>query len=122
MARTITAAKTLDGPTATTKYTLYKIPPKQTGLWKVKYIISTEGNETPKVYWYDASVNTEYLIVAGKNLGVGESILLDGNAVVALQENDEIRIQNSGTTNAVTYISTIDLQFADAVQFHGNGG
>jgi hypothetical protein len=121
MARTISVAKTLDGATATTKYTLYKIPAKQTGLWTVQYIISTEGNETPHVFWYDASTNNEYLVVAGKNLGVGESILLDGDAVVALQEFDEIRIQNSGTTNAVTYIATLHLQFADAVQFHGNG-
>jgi hypothetical protein len=121
MARTISVAKTLVGVDATTKYTLYTIPPKQTGLWKVQYIISLTGNETPEVYWYDHSNNTEYFVVGGKNLGTGDYILLDGDAVVALQENDQIRIKNSGTTYAVTYIATIDLVFADAVQFHGNG-
>ena len=118
MARTISVAKTLDGATATTKYTLYTVPAKQTGLWTVQYIISTEGNETPHVFWYDASTNNEYLIVAGKNLGIGESILLDGQASVAMQEHDEIRIQNTGTTNSVTYLATLELTSAQTTQFH----
>jgi len=87
-------------------------------LWLVKYIISLDGNETPKVYWYDSSENKEYLIVAGKNLGTGDSILLDGQASVAMKENDEIRIQNSGTTYSVTYLATIELKPAETIQFH----
>ena len=121
MARTVSVARTLDSsssPAANVKQVLFTVPAKNTGLWSVKYIISLEGNETPKVYWYDSSENEEYLIVAGKNLGAGESILLDGQASVAMQEHDEIRIQNLGTTNAVTYLATIDLQPAQATQFH----
>jgi hypothetical protein len=121
MARTVSVAKTLDSsssPAANVKQVLFTVPAKNTGLWLVKYIISLDGNETPKVYWYDSSENEEYLIVAGKNLGVGESILLDGQASVAMQEHDEIRIQNLGTTHAVTYLSTIELQPAQATQFH----
>jgi len=97
---------------------LFTVPAKNTGLWLVKYIISLDGNETPKVYWYDSSQNQEYLIVAGKNLGTGDSILLDGQAAVAMKENDEIRIQNSGTTYSVTYLATIELRPAEAIQFH----
>jgi len=121
MARTVSVARTLgptSSPAANVKQTLFTVPPKNTGLWLVKYIISLDGNETPKVYWYDSSENTEYLIVAGKNLGTGDSILLDGQAAVAMKENDEIRIQNSGTTYSVTYLATIELKPAETIQFH----
>ena len=121
MARTISVAKTLGPssiPAANVKQVLFTVPAKNTGLWLVKYIISLDGNETPKVYWYDSSENQEYLIVAGKNLGTGDSILLDGQASVAMKENDEIRIQNSGTTYSVTYLATIELRPAEAIQFH----
>jgi len=121
MARTVSVARTLgptSSPAANVKQTLFTVPSKNTGLWIVKYIISLDGNETPKVYWYDASENNEYLIVAGKNLGTGDSVLLDGQAAVAMQENDEIRIQNSGTSYSVTYLATIELKPAETIQFH----
>jgi len=121
MARTVSVARTLgptSSPAANVKQTLFTVPPKNTGLWLVKYIISLDGNETPKVYWYDSSENKEYLIVAGKNLGAGDSVLLDGQAAVAMKENDEIRIQNSGTTYSVTYLATIELKPAETIQFH----
>ena len=115
MARTVSPVKTLTN--TSTKTLLYKVPPKNTGLWNMMYIISLVGNETPKVYWYDATNATEYFIVGGKNLGVGEYVLLS-DAHVALKENDEIRIQNTGT-NDVTYVATIELRPAEAIQFHG---
>ena len=121
MARSITVAKTLgssSNPAANVKQVLYTVPAKNTANWLVKYIISLTGNETPKVYWYDSSEDEEYLIVAGKNLGIGESILLDGQASVAMQEHDEIRIQNTGTTNSVTYLATLELTLSQATQFH----
>lgn len=114
MARTVSAVQTR---TDTTKTLLYKVPPKNTGLWNMMYIISLVGNETPKVYWYDSTSSTEYFIVGGKNLGVGEYVLLS-DAHVALKENDEIRVQNTGT-NDTTYIATIELRPAEAIQFHG---
>ena len=113
MARTVSAASTRQN---TAKFTLYTVPPKNTGLWSMMYIISLVGNETPKVYWYDSHTSTEYFIVGGKNLGVGEYILLS-DAHVALKENDEIRVQNTGT-NSTTYIATIELVPAEAIQFH----
>ena len=120
MARTVSAVKTLNSssvPSATTKQLLYKVPPKNTGLWNMMYIISLVSNETPKVYWWDSTTNTEYFIVGGKNLGIGEYVLLS-DAHVALKENGEIRIQNTGT-NDVTYVATIELRPAEAIQFHG---
>ena len=105
-------------PAANTKHTLYTVPAKNTALWTVKFIISLDGNETPKVYWYDSSTGVEYFLIGGKNLGAGEYILLDGQASVVLQPNDEIRIQNTNTTNKVTYLATIELVPAEATQFH----
>ena len=117
MARTVSAAATLSGASATTKTTLYTVPPKNTGLWSMMYVISTDGTETPKVFWYDKTADEEFKILEGKNLGAGEYILFS-DAVVALQEDDEIRVQNAGTTNDVTYIATIELRPAEAIQFH----
>lgn len=114
MSRKISVAATKN---TTTKDTLYTVPVKNTALWSLMYIVSLTSNETPKVYWYDSSTNTEYFVVGGKNLGVGEYIILN-QAEVVLQENDEIRIQNTGT-NTATYIATLELIPNLATQFHG---
>lgn len=113
MSRKVSAVATR---TANSKVTIFTVPTKNTGFWKMMYIISLTGVETPKVYWYDKSTNTEYFIVGGKNLGAGDYILLDGNTEVVLQEGDEIRVQNTGT-NTVTYIATIELMPEQTVQF-----
>lgn len=112
MSRKVSAATTR---TNSTKVTLLTVPTKNTGLWQLMYIISTAGTETPKVYWYDKSDNVEYFIVGGKNLGAGDYILLT-NAEVVLQEGDEIRVQNTGTSS-VTYVATVEFVPEQAVQF-----
>lgn len=112
MSRKVSAAATR---TSNTKVTLLTVPTKNMGLWQMMYIISTAGTETPKVYWYDKSADTEYFIVGGKNLGAGDYILLS-TAEVVLSEGDEIRIQNTGTSS-VTYIATVEFVPEQAVQF-----
>jgi hypothetical protein len=112
MSRKVSA---VDTRTNSTKVTLLTVPTKNTGLWTTMYVISTAGTETPKVYWYDASANTEYFVIGGKNLGAGDYILLADKEVV-LQAGDEIRIQNTGTS-AVTYIATVEFVPETAVQF-----
>lgn len=114
MSRKISVAST---KTTTTKDTLYTIPVKNSGLWSVAYVISTAGTNTPSVFWYDASAATEYLVLSGKNLGAGEFVLLN-QAEVVLQEGDQIRISQSGTSS-ITYIFTIELVPNQATQFHG---
>ena len=113
MSRKVSAVTT---KTTTTKDTILTVPTKNTGLWQLMYIISLTGNDTPKVYWYDSSTNTEYFIVGGKNLGAGDFIILDGNTEIVMQAGDEIRVQNS-TTNTVTYIATVEFIPETAVQF-----
>jgi hypothetical protein len=114
MSRKISLAKT---KTTTAKDTIYTVPVKNTGLWSVMYVISTGGTNTPSVFWYDSSANTEYLVFSGKNLGAGEYLLLN-QAEVVIQEGDQIRISQSGTSS-VTYIFTIELVPNQATQFHG---
>jgi hypothetical protein len=114
MSRKISVAKT---KTTTAKDTLYTVPVKNTGLWQLAYVISTGGTNTPSVFWYDASADTEYLILSGKNLGAGEFVLLS-EAEVVLQEGDQLRVSQSGTSS-VTYIFTVELIANQATQFHG---
>ena len=114
MSRKISVAKT---KTTTAEETVYTIPVKNSGLWTLAYVISTAGTNTPTVYWYDASADTEYLVLSGKNLGAGEYILLS-QAEVVLQEGDRIRIAQSGTSS-ITYIFTIELVPSLSTQFHG---
>ena len=114
MSRKISVAKT---KTTTAKDTLYTVPVKNTGLWTLAYVISTAATETPSVFWYDASADTEYLILSGKNLGAGDFILLS-EAEVVLQEGDQLRVSQAGT-NSVTYIFTVELVPNQATQFHG---
>lgn len=112
MTRKVSAAIT---KTTTTKEVLLTVPTKNTGYWQMMYIISTAGTETPKVYWYDKSANIEYFVVGGKNLNAGDYILLS-NAEVVLQQGDEIRVQNTGTSS-VTYIATVEYVPEIAVQY-----
>jgi hypothetical protein len=114
MSRKISVAKT---KTTTAKETLYTVPVKNTGLWQLAYVISTGGTNTPSVYWYDSSTTNEYVVLSGKNLGAGDFVLLS-DAEVVLQEGDEIRISQSGTSS-VTYIFTVELVPNQATQFHG---
>lgn len=114
MARKISVAST---KTTTAKDTIYTVPVKNSGLWNLMYVISTAGTNTPSVYWYDTSADIEYLVFSGKNLGAGEYIILN-QAEVVLQEGDEIRIGQSGTSS-VTYIFTVELVPNQAVQYHG---
>ena len=114
MSRKISVATT---KTTTAEETLYTIPVKNTGLWQLAYVISTGGTNTPTVYWYDASADTEYVVLSGKNLGAGDFILLS-DAEVVLQEGDRIRVAQSGTSS-VTYIFTVELVPNQATQFHG---
>jgi len=93
--------------TSATKHTLYTVPARNIAKWELLYFVSLTGTDSPSVFWYDASTNTEYKIFGAKNLGAGDYILLN-QAIVVLEEGDEIRVQNSGT-QTVTYLVTLEL-------------
>ena len=115
MGRKVTAAVTR---TVTDKYTLYTVPTRNRAEWSLMYVISLTGTDSPAVYWYDSSENVEYQVLGAKNLGAGEYILLT-DAVVVMEEGDEIRVKNS-TTNTMTYIATVELIQNTAVSYHQN--
>ena len=115
MGRKVTAAITR---TVADKVTLYTVPTRNRAQWELMYVISLTGTDTPAVYWYDASDNVEYQVLGAKNLGAGEFVLLT-DAVVVMEENDEIRVKNS-STNTLTYIATVELIQNTAVSFHQN--
>jgi hypothetical protein len=115
MSRKVTAAITR---TVTDKITLYTVPTRNRAEWELLYVISLTGNDTPAVYWYDASANVEYQVLGAKNLGAGDYVLLN-NAVVVMEEDDQIRVKNS-STNSVTYIATVNLVQNTAVSYHQN--
>lgn len=93
--------------TTADKHTLYTVPARNIALWELLYFVSLTGTDSPTVYWYNASTNTEYTIFGAKNLGAGDYVLLT-DAVVVLEEGDEIRVKNS-STNTVTYMITVTL-------------
>lgn len=115
MTRKVTAAITR---TVADKITLYTVPPRNRAEWELMYVISLTGTDTPAVYWYDKSENVEYQVLGAKNLGSGEFVLLS-DAVVVMEEEDEIRVKNS-STNTVTYIATVGLIQNISVSFHQN--
>lgn len=115
MSRKVTAAATR---TTTDKVTLYTVPTRNRAQWELMYVISLTGTDSPSVYWYDSSENVEYQVLGAKNLGAGEFVLLT-DAVVVMEENDEIRIKNS-STNTMTYIATVELIQNTSVSYHQN--
>jgi len=102
--------------TSATKYTLYKVPPSNRGEWELLYVVSLTGTDSPSVFFYDSSTDTEYKIFGAKNLGAGDYLLLT-DAVVVMEQNDEIRVQNSGT-ETLTYVVTVNLIQNIASSYH----
>jgi len=102
--------------TNATKYTLYTVPPRNRGEWSLLYFISLTGTDSPSIYFYDSSTDTEYKIFGAKNLGAGDYVLLTDAAVV-MEEDDEIRVQNSGT-ETVTYVVTVNIIQNIASSYH----
>jgi hypothetical protein len=102
--------------TTADKYTLYVVPPRNRGEWELLYLVSLTGTDSPSVFFYDSSTDTEYKIFGAKNIGTGEYLLLT-DAIVVMEENDEIRVQNSGT-NTVTYVVTVNLIQNIASSYH----
>jgi hypothetical protein len=93
--------------TDTTKVTAYTVPTGITSAWQLLYIVNTGSTNSISIFWYDASENTEYYILGGKNLGTGEYLLFNG-AEIVLQHGDQIRYQ-LGAAGAMTVISTIEI-------------
>ena len=117
MARSVTAVKTRTNDSA--KVDMYTVPAKNTAEIHMIYILATAGNEDADLYWYDSATTTEYPLAHAKSLQStnGEYLLLK-DLQIDLQENDVLRVKNSGTSSTITYIVTMELKPSLATQFH----
>ena len=117
MARSVTAVKTRTNDSA--KVDMYTVPAKNTAEIHMIYILATSGNEDADLYWYDNATTTEYPLAHAKSLQStnGEYLLLK-DLQIDLQENDVLRVKNSGTSSTFTYVVTIELKPSLATQFH----
>ena len=118
MARSVTVVKTRTNDSTKDPNT-YTVPAKNTAEIHMIYILATAGNANADLYWYDSHTSTEYPLAHAKSLQAtsGESLLIK-DLQIDLQENDVLRVKNSGTSSTITYIVTMELKPSLATQFH----
>jgi hypothetical protein len=68
------------------------------------FVVNANGTTTVSGTWYDASQDTSFNLIGGKNMTAGEYILLTG-AVLVLEPGDEIDI--TPTSNATPDIDAM---------------
>jgi hypothetical protein len=62
------------------------------------FIVNANGNTSVGSTWYDASSDTSFHLVGGKNMTSGEYLLLTG-ATLVLEPGDEIDITPTGNAS-----------------------
>jgi hypothetical protein len=80
-------------PTLTAPETIYTCPTEARAIFQTVQVTNTSGNKTVKVYIYDNSVSTQYLIAHAEITGPTICNLLKGSVV--LEESDELRIETT---------------------------
>ena len=92
-----------------TVYDMYTCPPNCTAEVTMLHIVNANGNTSVFAYWYIAPQNVPPAlqatypsgyasnIVGGKNMSVGEYVLLTG-ATLVLQPGDKIQVKSVGAT------------------------
>ena len=83
-------------PTTTLAETIYTCPSEARAIFQTVQITNESGNKVVKVYIYDNSASTQYLIAYANITGPTICNLLKGSVV--LEENDELRIETSVTS------------------------
>jgi hypothetical protein len=113
MSRQISVGK---NKSTVTKEALYIVPTKQTAYWSLLYIVNTGANNKHfTVYWYDKSNNVEYYIFNQYTLNSRQYLQFDGQAVIVLEEGDEIRIETE-SSSTFSFVATLDLEPKIAAQ------
>ena len=90
-------------PTAGSTTTLYTVPTGYRALWNLSYMHNTSGSTKHlTLTWYDSSAALTYDILSQYNFGSKDYLTLDGNALVALEEGDQVRVTpEAGSTFTV---------------------
>ena len=76
--------------------TIYTCPSEARAIFQTVQITNESGNKVVKVYIYDNSASTQYLIAYANITGPTICNLLKGSVV--LEEGDELRIETSVTS------------------------
>lgn len=95
-ARTVSAAVSCE--TENQQETLYTCPANCRAEVTMLYVVNANGNTTVSVSWYRAAETTSYSILGGKNMTVGEYILLTG-ATLVLEPGDQLRATPSSNAS-----------------------
>ena len=80
-------------PTLTAPETIYTCPTEARAIFQTIQLTNTGGNKTVKVYIYDSSATTQYLIAHAEITGPTICNVLKGSVV--LEESDELRIETT---------------------------
>jgi len=90
---------------------LYTCPANCRAEVTMLFCVNANGNTTALAKWYMASTGEEYRLIGGKNLGIGEFVLLTG-ATLVLEPSDEIRCIASGnSTPELDFMCTVTETF-----------
>lgn len=91
--------------------TLYTCPANCRAEVTMLFCVNANGNTSALAKWYRASDSAEFNLIGGKNLGVGEFILLTG-ATLVLEPGDELRCMATGNTApTLDYMCTVTETF-----------
>jgi len=104
-------------PTTTSAETVYTCPSEARAIFQTVQITNESGSKVVKVYIYDSSAFTQYLIAYANITGPTICNLLKGSVV--LEEGDELRIETSVTSGIS---GTTALLEVSRVYLASNGG
>ena len=101
---------------ANTKTTMFTVPTRNMAKWNLLFATNhSASSKWLSVWWYDASENVEIEVLSEYPITAKNFLRIDGEAYVALDEGDEIRVQ-SETGSVTTCIITVELEQRSTVQ------
>jgi hypothetical protein len=106
MGRFVSVGQNLSGGDKTT---LYTVPTRNNAYWSLFYAINNgSNNKTVSLFWYDKSADVEIEILNGYTLNAKEYLKFDGGAIIALDQGDEIRVQQASDAD-ISVMITFEL-------------
>src|SRR5210317_1627110 len=91
--------------------TLYTCPANCRGEVSMLLCVNANGTTSALAKWYKSDTAEEYNLIGGKNLGVGEFVLLTG-ATLVLEPGDELRCVATGNASPqLDYMCTVTETF-----------
>lgn len=90
---------------------LYTCPANCRAEVSMLFCVNANGNTSALARWYKADTGEQFSLIGGKNLGIGEFVLLTG-ATLVLEPGDEIRcIATGNAAPELDYMCTVTETF-----------